>query len=60
MPLLLTLDQTKKYDCCFVYDGEKQVWQIRFEERRITDDPSENKRSQHRTGDSSEEMGDEP
>jgi hypothetical protein len=33
MPLLLTLDPDKKYDVKFVYDPEKQVWQVHFEER---------------------------
>jgi hypothetical protein len=37
MPLLLTLDPNKKYDCCFTYDAEKQAWQIRFEEREQKD-----------------------
>jgi hypothetical protein len=34
MPLLLTLDPDKRYDCCFTFDPEKQAWQVRFEERR--------------------------
>ena len=33
MPLLLTLDSTKKYDVIFYFDQEKQAWQVRFEER---------------------------
>jgi hypothetical protein len=34
MPLLLTLDPDKKYECVFTYDAEKQAWQVHFEERK--------------------------
>ena len=37
MPLLLTLDDQKRYDVVFVFDPEKQVWQVRFEERQDGD-----------------------
>jgi hypothetical protein len=33
MPLLLTVDATKKYDVLFTYDPEKQTWEVRFDER---------------------------
>jgi hypothetical protein len=33
MPLLLTLDPSKKYDCIFSFNPERQTWEVRFEER---------------------------
>lgn len=37
MPLLLSLDEEKRYDVLFTFDPEKQAWQVRFEERKGDD-----------------------